>query len=109
LLFVLRYAVADKNASSLTKSLNGLLQPFWSDGEKAQRLSGLVIEKLEKKRPSRSLTWKIPDQPAANKLELIIDRTSVTLKAVVHKDAKGKTVFEVTEILASEVLEPPLL
>ena len=107
--FVLRYAVADSSAFSLTKSLNGLLQPFWATGEKAERLSRLVVEKLEKKRPSRSLMWKIPDQPVANKLELITDRTSVTLKAVVHKDAKGKTVFEVTEILASEVLEPPLL
>lgn len=106
---MLHYAVADSNASSLTKSLNGLLQPFWADGEKAERVSGLVIEKFEKKRPSRSLTWKIPDQPAAKELELITHRTSVTVKAIVHKDAKGKTVFEVREVAASEVLEPPLL
>ncbi|SCX20205.1 hypothetical protein DSM25558_2702 [Agrobacterium sp. DSM 25558] len=109
LVFVLRYAVADKSASSLTKRLNGLLQPFWASEEKAEQVSGLIIEKLKKKQPSRSSSWKIADQPAANELELITHRTSVTVKAIVHKDAKGKTVFEVKEIVASEVLEPPLL
>lgn len=109
LTFVLRYVVADSKASSLTKTLNSLLQQFWVEGVKAVEVVSLIIKRLETKASSTRLTWTIRDQPAARELSAITRTTSVTIQATVHQSSKGTTIFEVNEIVAREPLEPRLL
>ncbi len=109
LTFVLRFVVADSKASALTKGLNTLLSAFWEGGVSAYQLQSLIKNKLEKKATPKPLIWKVPNRPAAAELAAMTPRTLVTVNAVVHKDAKGRTVFDIQEVTQHEVLEPPLL
>lgn len=107
--FVIRYIVTAKGAPAQAKSLKNILEPFWQNGTKAERLPTELAERLRGKRGRKRTNWKIVATPVSKELAALSAETAATIKVVISQAATGHVVLEIREVLSRETLQPPLL
>ncbi|MGV1775245.1 hypothetical protein ACQZ6H_09955 [Agrobacterium fabrum] len=107
--FVIRYIVTVKGGPAQAKSLKNILEPFWQNGTKAERLPAELAERLRGKRGRKRTNWKIVATPVSKELAALSAETAATIKVVISQAATGHVVLEIQEVLGRETLQPHLL